>query len=280
MRRGTHRALLYKRPAAVSAYEGPGDVQSGATHFWGVYAYNAAYATGSNPCIDITDQANANALTVNILSTGFVDVAAISAWVTANSVTTIKVSKVYDQIGSAHLEQATAADRPVLEMNQTSGGLPAFDSVDGLRWIYGPSSLAVAQPYSMTTVARRNGAAGAFQHVVGTFGGGAGGSIQFWVGEEVILQADSVVDCGVATDEGVFKSIQAVINGASSKGAVNGSVGSNVNVGGSSYNATTPSIFYPSAAMEGQVLSYGFYPSDVSSGFAALGANDVSLLGL
>jgi hypothetical protein len=57
-------------PAPGGSYTGPGDVVSGAYAWYGLRGYSAAYATGSNPALDLVDQAGANPLTVNILSNG------------------------------------------------------------------------------------------------------------------------------------------------------------------------------------------------------------------
>src|SRR3974390_3161095 len=76
-------------PAAGGGpYVGPGDIVSGATVWYGLRGYSAAYSTGSNPAVDLVDQAGANTITINIKSDGTLDVAAISTWVAAHSVTT------------------------------------------------------------------------------------------------------------------------------------------------------------------------------------------------
>lgn len=107
------------------AYTGPGDIVSGAYGWWGLRGYTAAYSTGSNPALDLVDQANANPITINILANGRLDVASISAWVTANSVSTIKVKRMYDQTGNArHMNQATLANMPTLNLTGF-GSLPA-----------------------------------------------------------------------------------------------------------------------------------------------------------
>jgi hypothetical protein len=56
------------RVVTASAYVGPGDIVSSAFAWWGLRGYTAAYSTGSNPALDLVDQAGANQLTVNILS--------------------------------------------------------------------------------------------------------------------------------------------------------------------------------------------------------------------
>lgn len=108
------------------SFTGAGDIVGSAQTWWGLRGYNAAYATGSNPAVDIVDQAGVNDLTVNILSNGNLDVASVSSWVTANSVSTIRVKRLYDQSGNArHLTQATTANMPVLTLNAI-GSLPGL----------------------------------------------------------------------------------------------------------------------------------------------------------
>jgi hypothetical protein len=89
-------------PAVAASYTGPGDITSGATFWYGLRGYSAAYSTGTNPAVDLVDQAGANPLTVNILSNGNLDVASIATWVTAHTVPTIKITKLYDQSGNGN----------------------------------------------------------------------------------------------------------------------------------------------------------------------------------
>lgn len=86
--------------APRSSYFGPGDVLSGATAFGGLRAYNAAYATGSNPAIDVVDSSGTNLTTIHILSTGFIDTAALTTFNTAHG--TPSVTKLYDQTGNGN----------------------------------------------------------------------------------------------------------------------------------------------------------------------------------
>lgn len=111
-------------PGSGVAYSGPGDVKSGFFAWWSVTrGYSAAYASpGNNPAMDLVDQAGANQVTINVKSTGLTDTAAITAWVVANSVTTIRVKKLYDQSGGGfHLTQATVANMPKLQLSPALG---------------------------------------------------------------------------------------------------------------------------------------------------------------
>jgi hypothetical protein len=98
-------------------FVGSGDIKTGAFAYWSVArAYTAAYAApGTNPSMDLVDQAGANPITINILSSCWVDIASIKAWVAAHTVTTIKIKKLYDQSGNGfHVSQATLANMPIL----------------------------------------------------------------------------------------------------------------------------------------------------------------------
>jgi hypothetical protein len=142
-------------------YQGPGDI-NGTAYFWcGLRAISASYASpGTNPAIDIVDQAGANPLTVAILSTGSLDVASVSAWVTAHSVTTIKVKKCYDQSGSAiHVSQATVANMPSLVLSGVPGqnaSRPAmlFDASNSQQLAAVPTTTAVPTPFTVSGVAQ------------------------------------------------------------------------------------------------------------------------------
>jgi hypothetical protein len=137
-------------------YTGPGDIYPFVA-WYGLRAYNAAYATGTNPAIDVVDQVGANTLTVNITSAGNLDVAAISAWVTSHSVTTIQISKIYDQVGTRNLTVATGL--PVLTLN-AQGTLPLMTAAQtSAQSMVSTTSLTQAAPYTVSLVALRSSSA-------------------------------------------------------------------------------------------------------------------------
>lgn len=84
---------------AATGYQGPGDVVGSAFAWYGLRAYNAAYATGSNPAIDVCDPADvATTATINILATGALDEASLNTFFAAHGGATI--IKYYDQTGN------------------------------------------------------------------------------------------------------------------------------------------------------------------------------------
>lgn len=151
-----------KAPGVVSsAYLGPGDVQSGAVWWGGLRGYNLAYATGSNPAVDLVDQAGANALTGVVIKTdGTLDVSSVATWVAANSVTTIRVSKLYDQSGGGnHAVQATLASMPQLILGPVTGlasNRPAI-AINGGRFLQTAaiSGANLIQPMTLSAVGIR-----------------------------------------------------------------------------------------------------------------------------
>jgi hypothetical protein len=202
---------------AVSAggggYVGPGDITSGASHWYGLRAYNAAYAApGTNPALNITDQSGGNALTVNILATGALDVGSVSSWLAAHpTITSILVTQIYDQVGTNHLS-ITLGNAPALVLSGL-GSKPVLHSTGEIR---GATVLAISDPYTISTVARRTSGTNLGQilgveNANGIFFDGSGTLAMFDGGGPVDFGAGAVT-------ENTFHTIQGVFNGASSIG--------------------------------------------------------------
>ena len=151
--------------ASGSSYVGPGDISPSAAAWFGLRAYNAAYATGLNPAADICDAATgATCTTINILSNGNFDTATAQTFCTAH--TSCVVSKLYDQTGNGNnLTQATNADRPTLTFNCTNS-LPCltFSGVTAAQ-LGIAASPSIAVPWSVSAVAERTGSFTSFQGI-------------------------------------------------------------------------------------------------------------------
>jgi hypothetical protein len=221
LRRQIIGPAAYAPSGAPPGFTGIGDVTSGALCYHGLRAYNAAYATGSNPALDLVDQAGANDLTVNILSTGALDVASISSWVTANSVSSIKVKQIYDQIGTRHLKTAgaggTLAQMPTLVLSGFGSHPVVRVSDTNPQSMDAASSLAQAQPYSVYTVAKRtSGTTG--PDII--YGGTLPGSILLSGSGVAGIFASGTANFGSGSvTENQFWTLQGLFDGASSKGA-------------------------------------------------------------
>lgn len=238
----TTRAGTYPVIGGGGGYTGPGDVVGSAYGWWGLRSYNAAYATGSNPAIDIVDQANANSLTVNILADGSLDVAAISTWVTANSVTTIYVTKLWDQTGNGrHFTQSSFPSifSPTLVLNG-QGSLPVIRSPGGNDTNLSRTFTSISQPFTVSTVAKRTGSL--------TNEKWGGGTVKtssvlwgFGTGNNLAKMYGGANTTATAADN-TWHGIQYVFNGASSDINVDGSVNT-VNAGTNSIPADTVDLF-------------------------------------
>jgi hypothetical protein len=147
------------RVGGAPAYTGPGDVQT-FTLWAGLRAYSAAKAAATAAIVDLVDQAGANPITINCTTAGALDSSAITTWVAANSVSTIKVTKLYDQVGTNHLVQATLANMPVLTANSlnTSYGL-TFTAANSQQLVATSAISPQTQPYYIYAVAKATASA-------------------------------------------------------------------------------------------------------------------------
>lgn len=141
-------------------------------NYWGVRGVTAAYSTGSNPALDLVDQAGANPLVgVKILANGNLDVASINAWVTTFTVTTILVSKLYDQLSTLHLTQSVNANRPQLQLTGLgTNSKPRITFASGTSLNTAAASPAFNQGFTVSTVQKCTNAAFATGYLLSTNG--------------------------------------------------------------------------------------------------------------
>lgn len=266
-------ACYGKASGGGGGYTGPGDVVGGALAWYGLRAYNGVYASpGTNPAVDLVDQAGANPITIAILSNGNLDVASISTWVTAHSVTTIKVTKIYDQSGNAkHALQATLANMPALLLNQI-GSLPALRYTGGAssgQTLVTSGTVTQAQPFTISTAYQRTSAnSGNFNPVLCAFSGATGilGNFNMFAGSSV----------GPTQTDNAFHAGQGMFNGASSSAYVDGVLTSSLNPGAGGYSANTISLGGDNAGnrfLNGFILEAGLWGSDISANNAAMNSN-------
>ena len=213
---GSSIAPYYK---TAVAYVGPGDIVSGASAWVSpARAYSAAFAAGGTAIMDLLDQAGANPITISILSTGFANLAAIAAWVTANSVSTIKVTKLYDQTGNTkHFTNATLGTMPVLTLSALNG-LPGITSLNASGTVLTSPALTITDLTMVAVFARTGNLAAinsflANQNVATFIGSGATGNTSAMDnGTTVVTQA--------ATDS-VFHSVIGVLSSVGGASAMN-----------------------------------------------------------
>ena len=257
-----------------SSYTGPGDIASGAAAWWGVRGYSAAYSTGSNPAVDLVDQAGNNPITINILSNGNLDVATINTWVTAHSVTTIKVKKLYDQTGNAnHVSQATLINMPVLALN-VIGSLPGIlYDFSNSQTLVGSTLPVSAYPMWCSYVAERTGNTVANNQVINTNAGGAFAQFGFRQNVTSVYEYAGNVPTASASDN-AFHAVQNYISGSGASNLdsiyVDGTNTGGLNAGTS---VPTGSVIVGDTAMNGYILEVGLWGSDQTSHNSAVNSN-------
>lgn len=265
----------YKNVAAGPAYVGPGDINGAAVVWGGLRAFNAAYATGSNPAVDLVDQAGANPITINILSNGNLDNASIGTWVTAHSVTTIKVSKLYDQSGNSHhLVQATLALMPPLVLS--ASGLAAGKYSVNFNAASALSTAATigsnSQPVTVSTAYRRDAAGSTFGWLMQEDSGGN----NFIPEVNIFIMQSSSSGLNVTASDSIFHGVQALYNGTSSSAYVDGTLTTGAGVGTNLFGGHIILGALDATAsdpLQGWVQEFGIWGSDKTANNSTMNSN-------
>jgi len=254
-----------------AAYQGPGDVVSGAL-VWGstARAYNSAYANGTNPLADLKDLATGTVAicTLRVATTGFVDLT--GGYCIGSTTPSIAcaaaaggsciVSKVYDQTGNARdYTQATAASMPGLIFGALNG-LPALQC-GGSAQLLSPT-ITQAQPFSTSTVYIRTSGAS-----IGAAVGSGGGAI-------VQMGASSVANTAIlgygnpasvssgAVADNAWHAFQGSANGASGASNIDGTDLTSTNYGTNSFGGNAFRLCSDSANfLIGKTIEGGLWPS-------------------
>jgi hypothetical protein len=257
-------------PVTMAAYTGPGDIVSGAMFWYGLRGYTAAYSTGSNPAVDLVDQSGANQITINILSDGTLDVASISAWQTAHSVTTTKLKTLYDQSGftGQNLTQSTVANMPELRLSQI-GSLPSIWSPGFPTALYLNATLNQSSPISPFSIAGvgSNAADGndvytLWEDVTDFFLLEEDGSIKYNMFGGATLVTSSTVDSNVHAVQAVFNGTSSVIRVDATE--TTGDAGTNTMSANASIRILASA--FPDHLWNGKVGEVGGWPVALSSG--------------
>jgi hypothetical protein len=119
-------------PAQQVVYQGPGDVVSGASAFWGLRAYNAAYAAAQSKLINACLPLDALCTDINSDTSGNLSVSMLATLGCNNTTSICTVKTLYDQSAAlacagstaCDITQATAANRPTLVLAGAANGCP------------------------------------------------------------------------------------------------------------------------------------------------------------
>jgi hypothetical protein len=211
-----------------SSYIGPVDAVSGATEFYGLRAYNKAYATGTNNAITIRRTSDSTSTNIVILTSGALDVATATTFCAS---TTCFASTLYDQISGKNVTQATTSAQPQLTFNCLNTSLPCltFSSASSQQ-LTTSGFVTSAQPNTLSFVAERNGNTGSTNSVIGAFnasqvgyGPAANQAFIFAGSEPTVTAADNALHA-----------VQGVLNGTSSSLNVDGTLTGSLSAGSSS----------------------------------------------
>jgi len=106
-------------PLSASNYQGPGDIVPGATGWWGLRAYNNAFAAAGSNAVLLLNQTTGSTQAIAVTATGDLNVAAAQSFC-ANAVCSIETW--YDQTGNGHnMTQANQYSQALLLFNCTNG---------------------------------------------------------------------------------------------------------------------------------------------------------------
>ena len=209
------------QPIIGGQYQGPGDLASGATGWWGLRAYNSAYAATLSPAV-VLQRASDNTLqTINVTATGDFNATAAQTFCAS---TTCTIEEWFDQSGYGYnMVQTTAADQAQLlfNCNNMSKACAYFNGTsDAYTATY---TAPTPQPFTLQAVYQKTN----FTDVVGgallstypeTNGstnmaeGNAAETAQMYSNSNGLLPAPTYV----------FVSLTGVYNGAASVGYQNG----------------------------------------------------------
>lgn len=274
------QSIPFPGPGATSAYQGPGDIVSGAL-IWGSCArvYNASLASTSTSLCDLVDTTTgATAVcTLRGSGNGFVDLTNAyctgsltpAAACAAASGGACRVSKVYDQIGgTSGWVNATNSQRPVLTFSALNS-LPGLTGTAAANTSLTTSAtFTQAQPITLATVCVRTANFTTIQAAMGA-SGGLNALFGFSSAADTArLTSDgaSVATKGSITDSS-FHAMQGVLNGASSVIAIDGSETTG-NAATSGWSANTSRImrFAGGNSLDGSCMEFGMWPSGFSAG--------------
>jgi hypothetical protein len=239
---GAQMMMMNVENGAGSSYMGPGDVVSGATVWWGLRAYNGAWATAHNKIACISLPATGTCLDVSSDSNGNFNLAAVGGLSTCNNSTVLcTIKTLYDQSGASScsgpcdVTNSTQANQPVLVVPGTSNGCTTtsnfcISTQTGSQVLVAIAGLASAvnQAFS-TAVVYINPSRSGDEYIlesnftVPVIASGFGGA--------------NMIGCGAGTTvavtatDNVYHAVSCIFNGSSSSITVDGSTTSSLSMG-------------------------------------------------
>jgi hypothetical protein len=244
--------------AAGAAYVGPGDIAS-AYMWWGVRAYNTAYANAGGKAINLCTPADAACADISVTSAGVLNAAQITSLGTCNNSTNLCLVKTfYDQSGSTHCysaacdeTQSTFANQAILVVPGASNGCPNASDYCVKRTASTQYYTAVnntlsppTSPFTYSAVAVRTGAT--YNSTVILYAGA--NEFNFYTSGLIQIFAGTVANA--SQTEGTWHAFQGVFGtagGISVDGAITSLNSGSNNMGGSAIQLLdngSPDIYY------------------------------------
>jgi hypothetical protein len=270
---------------AGASYTGPGNVISGAITWWGLRAYNTAYASGLNKIANICTPADVTCADVNSDSSGNFNLAGTPSLTCNNSGSICTVKTLYDQSGAASctgacdVTQATIANRPILVVPGAANGCPTTakfcmsSTFGGAQELVATAGLAssTAQPFTISIVYNNPVRQGDEYLIDSNFTdpviiSGFGGA------NAAAINGGGTTVTATATD-GVYHAVQSVFNNAAGDINIDGSVNSVTGMGTNGthtatfilLNSTTGSLSFGGFTQEWGIWPVGFTSTNSSN---------------
>jgi hypothetical protein len=256
---------------AAAAYSGPGDIVSGASVWWGLRAYNAAYATGSNPAAVVCDSATfTTCSTINILSNGKFDAATASG--SAACATACVVKSLTDQTGNGKtLSCASAAVCPVLQFN-CIGSLPCMNFSGSILMTF--SALSPTTGFTVSAVYERTASFTTVSWIC------CNTTATVLFGNPASANVAAAYDGGSITNFTMSDSnahaLTVVYNGASSQGVVDGTATAIAAIGTTGGTVQQIGKGNNQAAASSNLFEIGIWTSTIFSSGQYTGSSSVS----
>lgn len=268
------------RTKPSGAYVGPGDAVSGATFFYGLRGYNAAYATGSNAAVNIRRASDNHQCDLLITTAGGIGNTANCGTGGDNgqsdasfcTSTTCWVTEAYDQTGNGwHVVQTTAVNQPQYVMSCIAS-LPCmtFISASSTNLLSTTLLLTVNQPNTLVGVGDRTSGTG-YQTILAS--GDGNNQLAFGnAANTVLVYGGTTVPANATASDNAWHSFIGPLNGASSLIYVD-AVSTSQNTGTFAFQPdATDGIYVGSAGagqfVDGHIVETSLYPSGLSSGNA------------
>ena len=264
------------KAAAGPAYSGPGNTPggSGAVLWVGFRAYNAAYATGTNPAADINNTVTTQ--TFNILNTGYFDTAGATTFCSGHTCT---ISKLYDQTGNGH--HFTGSTLPPLMFNALNT-YACSGTWTGHPMQLHSASITQAQPFTIDYVAKRTAYSSGYDPVFGedntnTMDGFYTSGLLFSYSSNSLPTASATENVMHAVqnlhynNSGTPSNSTITVDGTTTAGNLN--TNSGIGVGGSNLDIGDVGGNPNSGASSSVICEVGLWPNDQTSNLAAMNSN-------